>query len=226
MLTSWMVRSLNRSRVWTVWFYINVHHFHCVWHPISQNSPNLIYLIFSFNFSMIFFFHSCKSLHLSLQVFLIGVCLPMYAVHSSKNQWSAWDTLATMVCISGIAIAYFADTQLFNFVESNKKLKKIGEPTVPNLDMGLWRYSRHPNYFGEQLWWWGLVIFGWNVEQGWTFIGSLVNSMCLAYVTILVEQRMLKQENRAEAYRLYQKTTSVWIPWFKSTPRGEKERSN
>lgn len=150
----------------------------------------------------------------------------MYAVHSSKNPWNAWDIVATIVCISGIVIAYFADTQLFNFVESNNKLKKIGAPTVPNLDKGLWQYSRHPNYFGEQLWWWGLVIFGWNVGQGWTFIGSLVNSICLAYVTVLVENRMLKQENRAEAYRLYQKTTSVWIPWCKSISIGEKEKNN
>lgn len=150
----------------------------------------------------------------------------MYAVHSSKNPWNAWDFVATIVCISGIVIAYFADTQLFNFVESNDKLEKTGAPTVPNLDKGLWRYSRHPNYFGEQLWWWGLVIFGWNVGQGWTFIGSLVNSICLAYVTVLVENRMLKKENRAEAYRLYQKTTSVWIPWCKSIPRGEKEKNN
>ncbi|KAM7276455.1 hypothetical protein ACFE04_018321 [Oxalis oulophora] len=36
-----------------------------------------------------------------------------------------------------------------------------------------------------------------------------------AYVTILVEERILKQEYRAEAYRMYQKATSVWIPWFK-----------
>lgn len=146
----------------------------------------------------------------------------MYAVHSSEKQWNAWDFVAMTICISGIVIAYFADTQLHSFVERNNMLKKIGVPSVPNLDKGVWRYSRHPNYFGEQLWWWGLVIFGWNVGQGWTFIGSLVNSMCLVYVTVLVEQRMLKQENRAKEYKLYQKTTSVWIPWFKSIPRGEK----
>lgn len=104
-------------------------------------------------------------------------------------------------------------------------LKGLGMPIVPNLDKGLWRYSRHPNYFGEQLWWWGLVIFGWNLGHGWTFVGSLINSMCLAYVTILVENRMLKQDYRAEAYRLYQKTTSVWIPWFKSSPAGGKDKN-
>ncbi|KAL5572258.1 hypothetical protein UlMin_021855 [Ulmus minor] len=55
----------------------------------------------------------------------------------------------------------------------------------------------------QQLWWWGLVIFAWNLGQGWTFVGSLVNTMCLAYVTKLVEEQMLKQDYRVEAYRLY-----------------------
>lgn len=59
-------------------------------------------------------------------------------------------------------------------------------------------------------------MFAWNLGQGWTLIGALVNTLCLVYVTILVERRMVKQEYRAEAYRAYQKTTSVWIPWFKS----------
>ncbi|XWS76777.1 hypothetical protein CRYUN_Cryun01aG0206900 [Craigia yunnanensis] len=86
------------------------------------------------------------------------------------------------------------DSQLHNFVTSNSKLKELGKPMVPNLDRGLWQYSRRPNYFGEQLWWWRLVIFAWNLGHGWTFIVALINSMCLAYVTALVEQRMLKQE--------------------------------
>lgn len=135
-----------------------------------------------------------------------------------------WDLVAAGVCLCGIVTAYFADTQLHNFVTRNTKLKELGKPMVPNLDRGLWQYSRHPNYFGEQLWWWGLVVFAWNLGHGWTFVGSLINSMCLAYVTVLVEQRMLKQEYRAEAYRLYQKTTSVWVPWFRSSAIAVKDK--
>ncbi|KAG0524841.1 hypothetical protein BDA96_06G002800 [Sorghum bicolor] len=155
------------------------------------------------------------AVYLSQQVFLIGICLPMYAIHSSNQQWGIWDFVATATCIAGIVIAHFADTQLHKFVTRNEKLKKLGEPTVPTLEDGLWRYSRHPNYFGEQLWWWGLYLFAWNLGQQWMFVGPLINSLCLGYVTVLVERRMLKQEHRAEAYKLYQKRTSVWIPWFR-----------
>ncbi|XP_038682369.1 uncharacterized protein C594.04c-like isoform X2 [Tripterygium wilfordii] len=157
------------------------------------------------------------AVYASQQVFLIGICLPMYIVHSVDKPVNIWDFVAIVVCISGIVIAYYADTQLHEFVTKNEKLKELGLPMVLNLERGLWCYSRHPNYFGEQLWWWGLAIFAWNLGHGWAFIGALINSMCLAYVTLLVEQRMLKRESRAEAYRLYQKTTSVWVPWFKSS---------
>lgn len=140
----------------------------------------------------------------------------MYAVHSTENVWNVlWDNLAAIACVSGVVFAYIADTQLHNFITKNEMLKDLGAPTLPNLEHGLWRYSRHPNYFGEQLWWWGLFLFGWNSGHGWTFVGPFVNSLCLVHVTKLVEQKMLKKERtRAEAYRKYQKTTSVWIPWF------------
>ncbi|KAI3739314.1 hypothetical protein L2E82_29717 [Cichorium intybus] len=155
------------------------------------------------------------AVYLIQQVFLIGVCLPLYTIHTTKQPWNIWDIVAIFVCTSGILIAHFADTQLYTFVTKNEKLKEEGKPMMPNLDEGLWYYSRHPNYFGEQLWWWGLGIFGWNLGFTWAFVGAFVNSLCLAYVTILVERKMLKLEYRVEAYKMYQKRTSVWIPWFK-----------
>lgn len=160
------------------------------------------------------------------QVFIIALSLPFYVVHTMKQPLSIWDLVAIVACVCGIVIAYFADTQLYDFVSSNDKLKGLGKPVVPVLDSGLWYYSRHPNYFGEQLWWWGLGFFAWNLGQGWAFVGALVNTMCLAYVTTLVEDRMVKQANRAEAFRLYQKKTSVWVPWFKSSALGEKDKDS
>lgn len=152
-----------------------------------------------------------------LQLFLIGVCLPLYVVHAADKPMNILDFVAVLVSVSGIITAYLADTQLHNFTTSNEKLKEVGKFTASILDEGLWCYSRHPNYVSEQLWWWGLGIFAWNLGQGWTLVGPPVNSMCLAYVTMLVERRMLKESSRAEAYKLYQKTTSVWIPWFKAS---------
>lgn len=165
------------------------------------------------------------SIYLSQQVFLIGACTPLYLIHSINKPWNFWDSVSVAICMTGVAIAYISDTQLHNFVNRNEKLKEVGEPVLPILEQGLWWYSRHPNYFGEQLWWWGLATFGWNLGFSYAFIGSLINSMCLAYVTVLVEKRMIEQDHRAEAYREYQKTTSVWIPWFKSSAKDGKVKT-
>ncbi|CAL0311278.1 unnamed protein product [Lupinus luteus] len=156
------------------------------------------------------------AIYLPHQVLLIGLSLPFYVIHSMNNPLSILDLVAIILCACGISIAFIADNQLHNFVNINNKLKGLGESMTPILESGLWYYSRHPNYFGEQLWWWGLVVFAWNLGHGWTLIGALANTMCLAYVTKLVEEHMLKQDNRVEAFILYQKTTSIWVPWFKS----------
>ena len=79
---------------------------------------------------------------------------------------------------------------------------------------GLWRYSRHPNHFGEQLWWWSLGGFAAVAGQPWALVGALFNTLCMVGVTRLVEDRMLARRERAAAYREYQKRTSVWVPWF------------
>jgi steroid 5-alpha reductase family enzyme len=79
---------------------------------------------------------------------------------------------------------------------------------------GLWRYSRHPNYVGEQLWWWGLGLYAVAAGQAWTLGGAAFNSVVLAAVTRMTEQRMLTcwPTARAALYRKYQQRTSVWLP--------------
>ncbi|KAL2635167.1 hypothetical protein R1flu_006646 [Riccia fluitans] len=105
-----------------------------------------------------------------------------------------------------------ADAQLHSFVTRSNELKELGVPRKSVLNHGLWFYSRHPNYFGEQLFWWGLSLFSAHLGQPWAVAGTVVNSGCLAYTTVLVERRMLRDTSRAKLYREYQKSTSVLIP--------------
>lgn len=82
---------------------------------------------------------------------------------------------------------------------------------------GLWRYSRHPNFFGEQLWWWSLGMWSVVCGQPWMLVGTVFNTLCFVPITQMTEQRMLESPERADLYRQYQRTTSVWVPWFKRT---------
>ena len=84
--------------------------------------------------------------------------------------------------------------------------------------------SRHPNYFGEQLWWWSLALFAIRVGHPWAVAGTAFNSLILVIVTGQTEERMLCNwpTERAEYYREYQEITNAWLPW---SPRKLTEES-
>merc|ERR1719199_1654485 len=83
---------------------------------------------------------------------------------------------------------------------------------------GLWRYSRHPNYFGECLSWWGiyLIACGGKTGQmgGWqTFYSALFISLLIPFVSGIRILEKYRQTRKA-AFRVYMEETSAFIPWF------------
>ena len=116
----------------------------------------------------------------------------------------------------------------------NAEKRKKKEATKPILNTGIWMYSRHPNYVGELMWWWSLGLFSVLLGEAWALAGTGFNTLVLAGVTVMTEQRMLKNwpSSRADLYRQYQRDTAVWIPvpliypWgfgFRSRPPTEHE---
>jgi len=85
--------------------------------------------------------------------------------------------------------------------------------------VGLWRYSRHPNYFFESVVWWGFFLATLGSPWGWTMVACpLLMLWFLLRVTgiPLTEEHSLR--SRGDAYRDYQRTTSAFIPWFPKSP--------
>lgn len=87
------------------------------------------------------------------------------------------------------------------------------------IDEGVWRYSRHPNYLGEALFWWGLYIFGIGADEPqrwwWTGVGALLITVMLLFASIpMMEKRQL--ERRPEAYAAYcRRVPSSFVFWFR-----------
>ena len=80
---------------------------------------------------------------------------------------------------------------------------------------GLWRFSRHPNYFFESVVWWGFFVAAVSSPWGWvTVICPLMMLWFLLKVTGIPLTEKHSVERRGQAYRDYQKTTSAFIPWF------------
>ncbi len=109
------------------------------------------------------------------------------------------------VALVGEAIA---DAQLASF-------KRIHPHAGGICQVGLWRYSRHPNYFFQSLLWWGLALMALPVPWGWTAIAApLAMLHFLLNVTGVPLTEKLAIEKRGDAYRDYQRRTSAFIPWF------------
>lgn len=150
---------------------------------------------------------------LAQQALLVGLTLPCWAISFRDDPIGVTDWGLAGLAIAGIVLAHFADSQLDAFMRENQAREARGDPPIRLLDSGIWRWSRHPNYFGEQLFWWAFAGWGVVVGEAWVVVGALLNSAVLGGVTVMTERRMLEVPERREAYRAYQRRTSVWLPW-------------
>lgn len=141
----------------------------------------------------------------TIQVFL--GCLAIYpAVSSGLEPFNLLDTLAVIVGIAAVTIEATADNQLADFL----KTRRPGEI----LDTGLWSYSRHPNYFGEILFWWSLWLFSLAADWTWwwTFIGPLAITLMFVFASVpMLDKRSVE---RRPGYEDYMERVSAIVPWF------------
>lgn len=121
--------------------------------------------------------------------------------------------VGVLLWLFGIVIEAVADMQKFQFKNNPANKGKW-------VDIGLWRYSRHPNYFGEMLCWWGIFIMVWPYLHGWLLLsiaGPLTITILLLFVSgiPLLEKRHDERYQGNAAYEEYKKTTSLLIPFPK-----------
>jgi steroid 5-alpha reductase family enzyme len=147
-------------------------------------------------------------------VFLLQACL-MWVV-SLPVQWvvttpsspdlGVFDFLGLALWAIGLAFESIGDLQLVTFRADPSSAGKV-------LDTGLWRYTRHPNYFGDACVWWGFYAFALATEHGWwTIIGPAVMTGLLMRVSgvPMLERGLLK---RRPDYADYVARTSAFVPW-------------
>lgn len=139
-------------------------------------------------------------------VLMLVIVSPVFWINLQGTiDYSGFKIVGTILWICGFAFEIVADRQLKAFV----KTKKEGEI----MTKGLWKLSRHPNYFGEAVQWWALFIIALSVPYGWvTIMSPLMISILLRYVSgvPLIEK---KYEDNA-AFQRYKKNTSAIIPWI------------
>ena len=115
-----------------------------------------------------------------------------------------------MVWLTGYFFQAIGDRQLALFIAKPENKGKL-------MTEGLWAYTRHPNYFGEVLMWWGIAFLGFANELSWVYpVIALVSPFIITWLirfvsgVPLLEKHMRQKSDFAE----YEKTTNIFFPWF------------
>lgn len=137
------------------------------------------------------------------------ISAPLFGAVVSDGPLGPWDAAGTLVFAVGLALETAADLQLKRFRADPSRKGTV-------LDTGLWRYSRHPNYFGEAVLWWGLGLLGVGAGAWWTLVGpALITFLLLRVSGVTMLEEGLKKSK--PGYDEYVRRTSAFVPM---PPRG------
>ena len=137
---------------------------------------------------------------------LFIVCLPVQLGQLDATPIGPQSLFGAMVALVGIAFESLGDWQLTLFRKNPENRGQV-------MRSGLWRYTRHPNYFGDACCWWGLYLIAADSARGWW---SLPGPVLLTWTLMkwsgapLIEGRMKRKK---PGYEDYVRRTSGFVPW-------------
>ena len=151
---------------------------------------------------------------------LLLITLPAYTALAHRSAFGPLDVLFAVLFLIFLIGETIADQQQWNFQQGKKAAIAAGrEPEQRFVAQGLFRYSRHPNFFCEIAQWWLVFALG-AVAAGsvlqWTVLGAVLLTGLFVGSTIFTESISL---GRYPEYADYQRGTSPVIPWFPRTTR-------
>lgn len=151
------------------------------------------------------------------QVFLLQgvllwlISLPLLVAQFSPRPWNLIDALACVVWLIGFLFESVGDYQLMKFKSSPDNKGKL-------LTTGVWKYTRHPNYFGDACVWWSFGLFAMAAGSYWPMLSSLLMTWLLLRVSgVALLERALKKQK--PGYEDYMSNTPAFFPWFPKSSR-------
>lgn len=144
-----------------------------------------------------------------LQGFLIMIIsLPLLGISTSDSSGdlNIIDYIGIIVWIIGFTFEAGGDYQLMRFQKNPNNKGKV-------LDSGFWKYTRHPNYFGDSAVWWSYAIFSIAAGNYWHIIGSIIMTLLIIKISgVSLLEKTLK--NTKPQYKEYIEKTNSFFPWF------------
>lgn len=154
-----------------------------------------------------FYLRSYGQVYLLQGTLLFLIVLPVLLVNKNTNQPLGYlDLLGALVWLFGFYFESVGDKQLGEFIKNPGNKGKL-------LQTGLWKYTRHPNYFGEVVQWWGVWLIATSAPIAWFgIIGPLTITFLILKVSgiPMLEKKMKDNPEFAE----YARRTNKFLPWF------------
>jgi len=150
------------------------------------------------SFPIIFVFQAVLAIVISLPI------VSVLGAESRSVEFSMIQYLALAIWLAGFLFESIADWQLSSFKNDPGNAGKV-------MNKGLWRFSRHPNYFGEFLIWWGFYLFAFNTAPWWIIVSPILMSWLLLKFSgvVMLEETIV---NRRPKYQQYIESTNAFFP--------------
>jgi steroid 5-alpha reductase family enzyme len=138
---------------------------------------------------------------------IISLPLLVATLYDAPDRLTWLDALGVVVWLVGFVFEAGGDWQLSRFLAEPANRGKV-------MDRGLWRYTRHPNYFGDTAVWWGYFLLALATGAWWAAIGSVVMTLFIVKVSglALTERNMAKGGSKREGYDEYVRRTNAFFP--------------
>ncbi len=137
---------------------------------------------------------------------LLIISYPIIRInHYSETGLNYPDIIGIFVWFIGFCFEAIGDYQLLKFKRKEENRGKI-------MIKGLWKYTRHPNYFGETLIWWGIFLIALSVKNGWT---AIVSPILITFLLLRVSGITMLEKKYVghKEFEDYAKRTNAFIPW-------------
>jgi steroid 5-alpha reductase family enzyme len=140
-------------------------------------------------------------------IFMLLISSPTILVNRSRERGlTMLDALGGLVWLTGFLFEAVGDYQLKRFKQKPESRGKI-------MAAGLWKYTRHPNYFGEAVLWWGIWLVALSVDSGWA---AIISPLTISFLLLKVSGVAMLEKKYAgnEEFAAYARRTSPFFPWF------------
>ena len=152
-----------------------------------------------------FYIRSFLQVYVLQSIFLFMIVSPvLHAASFDTSEFSIFTAIGILIWLIGFCWQVVGDKQLATFIAERKSKEEV-------LKTGLWSYSRHPNYFGEVVMWWGVYLVIIPLPESWLFIiGPVTITLLIRYVSgvPMLERRYAVNE----AYQAYKKQVPALFP--------------